>query len=724
MADDLLAARELHAAGRLEEAKRLYEQILSREPQHAEALHLLGLVALQQGAAQQGVELINRAIARQPGAAHYHVNLAEGYLMLGDLDRATGCCRAALRLQADCVDAVHTLGRILRSRGRKEEAVAAFRRAVRLRPQFAMAHNSLADLLRELGDAAGALDHFRQACAAGPERGDFHSNLGQFLLERGEAEEALEHCRQAVRLLPTLAEAHSNLGNVLRALGQLTEAKTCYLEALRINPNLAMVHSNMGQALQEEGRLDEAVVWYGRALRMEPGSARFHTNLASALAEQENFEEALVSYERALQHDPSYFEAHNGLGALLHDQERHAAAQEHYRAALRLKPDLASSHCCLGEIASVLGDRQTAEASFREALRLDPRCPAVYILLATLLRGQLPEADRLMMEQLLQDPKVRPLDRAGLLHGLAQVSDATGDYARAAACLVEAKGIQQAEWTRRRQLYDAADHQQFVDRVLAAYTPEHFARVRGFGLDSQRPVFIFGLPRSGTTLVEQVLASHSQVFGAGELRLAQQSFQALPGIVGLEAAPLDCLGRLQVGHVRRLAQSHLDRLAELNRSAPRITDKMPDNYIHLGLLATLFPQGRFIHCRRDLRDIAVSCWMTSFKWLRWNAAPETMAARFHDYQRLMAHWRQVLPVPMLEVNYEETVDDLEKTARRLVDWCGLEWEAQCLAFHEHRRPVRTASVNQVRRPVYKTSVARWQHYQAALGPLFDKLNLG
>ena len=148
---------------------------------------------------------------------------------------------------------------------------------------------------------------------------------------------------------------------------------------------------------------------------------------------------------------------------------------------------------------------------------------------------------------------------------------------------------------------------------------------------------------------------------------------------------------------------------------------MPDNYLCLGLLATLFPRAKFIHCRRDLRDVAVSCWMTHFRALRWTNDPEHIASRFREHRRVMAHWRQVLPVPVLEVDYEETVADLEGVARRLVAWCGLAWEPACLAFHQTRRPVRTASVTQVREPIYQRSVARWKHYQEALGELFKRL---
>jgi hypothetical protein len=245
--------------------------------------------------------------------------------------------------------------------------------------------------------------------------------------------------------------------------------------------------------------------------------------------------------------------------------------------------------------------------------------------------------------------------------------------------------------------------------------------VRGFGVDSERPIFILGLPRSGTTLIEQILASHPQVFGAGELRYGRDDFEAL----ALEdERALEALTRLDPETACRIAARHLERLRELNADRPRLADKMPDNYLYLGLLAVLFPMAKFIHCRRDLRDNAVSCWMTNFHSNRWANDLGHIAARFDKYRRIMDHWQRVLPVPLLEVAYEETVADLEGVARRLVDWCGLEWEPGCLAFHEGKRPVRTASVSQVRQPIYRRSVARWRHYEKSLSRLFERLGGG
>jgi Tfp pilus assembly protein PilF len=481
-----------------------------------------------------------------------------------------------------------------------------------------------------------------------------------------------------------------------------------------------MTYNNMGQALQEENALDDALAWYQRALQLDPNSGRIHCNLASLLAEQEKYEEAVARYDAALRLDPAYAEAHCGLGAVRHEQGNYAQAEAHQREALRLQPDLAAAHSALGMVREELGDFAEAERCWRTALRHDPRQAGAYAQLATLLRGKLPDEDLAGLRRLLADPDLNDARRSALHFGLAQALDARGAYAEAAESLRQANALALAGAKRRGQGYDPAEHARFVARLIATCTPAFFERVRGLGLDSARPIFILGLPRSGTTLTEQVLASHSRVFGAGELRLARDNFEALAGAVGDDRA-LEALGRLDGETIRRVGERHLEQLRELNADRAHVADKMPDNYLYLGLLAALFPKAKFIHCRRDLRDIAVSCWMTNFRHIRWANDPDDIAARFEEYRRVMEHWRRALPVPLLDVDYEETVADLEGVARRLLAWCGLEWEPACLAFHEGKRPVRTASVSQVRQPVYKRSVARWKNYEKALGCLFRRL---
>jgi hypothetical protein len=356
-------------------------------------------------------------------------------------------------------------------------------------------------------------------------------------------------------------------------------------------------------------------------------------------------------------------------------------------------------------------------------LHYDSRHAGAWSQLATLLRGKLPEDDLAAMRGLMSTGDLTESRQALLHFGLAQVLDARGSYDEAVEHLRLANAFHLAGWRRRGHAYDATAHSRFVDQMVAAFSQAFFERARPWGVDSDRPVFIVGLPRSGTTLIEQVLASHSQVFGAGELRLARADFTALADD-GKEGRAFDGLTRLDAVRVQDLAAKHLDALQALDATARRVVDKMPDNYLYLGLLTVLFPKAKFIHCRRDLRDVAVSCWMTNFRHIRWASDADDIAFRFRDYQRAMDHWRRVLPVPLLEVDYEETVADLEGVARRLVSWCDLDWEAVCLAFHEGKRQVRTASVTQVRQPIYKRSVARWKHYESALGGLLSKLSLG
>ena len=270
--------------------------------------------------------------------------------------------------------------------------------------------------------------------------------------------------------------------------------------------------------------------------------------------------------------------------------------------------------------------------------------------------------------------------------------------------------------------YDPARYASFVDSLLATFTPPFFARTGGFGLETELPVFIVGLPRSGTTLVEQILASHTQAFGAGELHYCDETFEALPGALQRNDTPLACLPDLDRETARLLAQRHLDKLQALAPRALRIVDKMPQNYQYLGLIRLLFPQARLIHCRRDLRDVALSCWMTNLTSLSWACHADHIAAHFADYARLMEHWRSVLPAPPLDVDYEELVQDTEAVARRIVAWCGLAWEPGCLRFYRTQRPVRTASAAQVRQPIYKSSLGRWKNYQEPLGELFARVH--
>ena len=476
--------------------------------------------------------------------------------------------------------------------------------------------------------------------------------------------------------------------------GRLQAAEQICRQILTVEPNHADALHLLGVIASQVGKQGIAVEYIRRAIRLKGNVAGFHVNLGNALKEQGKLDEAVACYRRALE----------------------------------LKPDHAGAHGNLGSALEEIGDLQGAEESFRAALRHDSRFAFAHYKLAELLGDRLPEKDvaaqRRLLEQGPASGAQRELTDAQrlLLHfGPAQVLDARGEYAEAAKHLDRGNALQLSEWRMRGREYDPKEHQFLVSRMIAVCTPDLFERVRGFGLETELPVFVVGLPRSGTSLIEQILASHCQLFGAGEIKLADDTWTALGG-QGAES--IEDLRQLDRETAQRLAARHLERLRTCSPDALRIVDKMPENYLFLGLLASLFPRAKLIHCRRDLRDVAVSCWMTHFRDVRWANDQEHIASRFQEYLRLMEHWRTVLPVPLLEVDYEETVADLEGVARRLVAWCGLEWEPKCLQFYQAKRPVRTASAVQVRKPVFRTSMGRWKHYEQALGPLFARLERG
>jgi hypothetical protein len=262
------------------------------------------------------------------------------------------------------------------------------------------------------------------------------------------------------------------------------------------------------------------------------------------------------------------------------------------------------------------------------------------------------------------------------------------------------------------------DHERLVDRLIGAFDEDFIRRTAGLGIATRRPVFVVGLPRSGSTLVEQVLASHSRVYGAGERLFGRRSFENLPTAMGRHGPPMECVGVLDERSLKRLAGEHLAKLHALDLGRhDRMVDKLPDNYLYVGLLAAMFPGAVFIHCRRDLRDTAVSCWMSDFRSIRWSNDEGHIASRFRQYRRLIEHWERVLPARLLPIDYEETVSDLEGVSRRLLDACGLEWEAACMDFHRTQRVVRTASLSQVRQPIYTRSVGRWTRSERSPQPL-------
>jgi len=684
---ELANAVRLHRAGELSQAARLYEAILSREPEQPDALNLLGDLRQQQGQFARAVELCSRAVALRPREAAYHANLAEAYRAVGQFDQAVVHGRAALDL----------------------------------RREYPEAHNNLGLALKALGQVGEAADHFRVALALRPRFFAAQMNLAEMFLELRKAEEALPHSRLAVALQPSFPQAHNMLGEALRALGRFPEAIACYAQAIRLKPDFAQAHANLGIALRQDSRLSESVPWLRRATELAPDVRAYWGYLADAVTDLDQYSEAIRCYKKMIDLDPSRPLAYSNLGWLLAREGRYDEAREMYHTALRIQPEFPDALIGMGALLEELGEMVEAEGWFRHAIASHPANTVALARLARHLRKQLPDDDLCVVKGRIADPTLAETARMPLLFALANVLDARGQYTEAAECLRRANAAALAEDQQLARRYRPAEHERLITDVIAAFRPDVFARLAGAGLDSRRPVFIFGLPRSGTSLIEQILASHSQVHGAGEIDQGRLDFEAIPLLLDWTDSPLFGPVDRSADVFRQVAARHEARLVELGRGAARVVDKMTDNYLYLGLLAILFPNATFIHSRRDLRDVAVSCWITQFRSIRWTNDQEEIVHRFQQYLRLMEHWRAVLPAPINEVDYEDLVDNPEAVARRLVAACGLDWEPACLDFHQTTRPVATASLAQVRQPIYKNSVARWRNYEHELGDLFSAL---
>ncbi len=418
---------------------------------------------------------------------------------------------------------------------------------------------------------------------------------------------------------------------------------------------------------------------------------------------------------------PGLAEAHHDLANVLQTLGRLEEARDSYLEALRLDPERTATHANIAHVWEQLGEFDQSLKSLRETLLREPANAWALGRLATRLRGKLPETDHAAIESLLTDSGLSGEARSQLLFGLVQVHDDRGEFDRAARLSIDANALEREDFRKRGLGYDHDAHHRSVERVIADFSAHFFERVRGFGLETDRPVYIVGLPRSGTSLIEQILASHPRVFGAGELMLARQMFETLPGAVAQGGMPFDALASLDRESVLRLAHRYAQELIALHDSADRVVDKMPDNATYLGMIVTTFPRCAIdpLPPRPSRRGpvLLVDGLLAGPLGVR----PDEIARRIAEHERLMEHWRRVLPVPMLEVDYEDLVADLETGARAIVAFCGLEWDPACLEFHKTRRAVRTSSVEQVRQPIYTRSVGRWKNYEQSLAPLFEAL---
>jgi tetratricopeptide (TPR) repeat protein len=524
----------------------------------------------------------------------------------------------------------------------------------------------------------------------------------------GRRDDAVAALRMAVRHAPDSAIAHYNLGLICCKAGRLPEAIASLRQATVLQPDFGRAQFRLGTALLEQGQDDEAIPALRAAAALGTRARQANAMLGDMLWTHGDIAGAVDCYRRAT--DESTLGRLSAAKALM-AEEKFAAAAAALRRALALDPSDAEVRWLLGNILVFEGQLGEAVRLFERAVELAPQWVNAYYSLSSAKRFT--EADRPLvarMTTVLETAALGDSARMKLEYALGKAFDDLKDYAAAIRHFDAANRIEKGLAS-----YDRAPLLSRVDELIARCTPDYFAQHAGLGVDDETPILVVGMPRSGTTLVEQIISSHPRVAGAGELE-----FWVQRGSEWEESGP----DGLTEAATHRLAE---DCLAELRRVAPgaaRVTDKMPRNFLWLGLIHLVFPRARIIHCRRHPVDTCLSIYFTHFTRLTSFASDRgNLAFDYQQYQRLMAHWRAVLPPDrFLEVNYEALVADQEAGTRRLIEFCGLEWDDACLRPEGNERIVQTASSWQARQPVYRSSVARWRNYEPWLGELRELLD--
>ena len=564
---------------------------------------------------------------------------------------------------------------------RSTEAIC--RKILQQEPERPEALNLLGAVACQVGDPEGAISSISRAIALSPRQPDFHCNLAESYKQLGQLDRAIAAYRKALELQPDIVAGYKGLGDLLFEGGHLNEAQTCYRKWIQLEPNSAVVHFKLGLLAKERGKIEEAIPLYERALQLQPNFVDAYNYLGQAFICQGKFEEAIALHQKALALQPDCLDAIVSLAGIYERQRQFDRAEALLRPAIEAGTD----HAGIIHAFAVLCQHQKKPADAIEPLK------------QRLSRGNLTVSHR-----------------RAFLFALADSYDGSGDFDRAFECYRQANELKPIT-------FDRAPTARAISNIEKTLTREGLAGLPAASNSSQLPIFIVGMPRSGTSLAEQILASHPRVFGAGERCALHQLAKQIGSSLGSPVRYPHCLDSLTPPAVDRIASEYLKTLQSLAPDASFITDKMPSNFLHLGLIQLLFPGAKIIHCTRHPLDTCLSCYFQDFLGTQAYAYNLKNLGTFYQmYWDLMAHWQQALSLQIFEIRYEELVANPESKIRELLEFCGLEWDDACLQFHQSDRHIPTASYHQVQQPIYTKSVARHKKYDRHINAL--KASLG
>lgn len=635
----------------------------------------------------------------------------------GALQRAEHLYREVLRQFPQHAGALNMLGVIGCQTGNFKQGADLIRQAIELDPDNPDYHNNLGMASMQNGDPAGAIPSFEQAVTLKPRFAEAQFNLGNALMATGEDAAAEKHYRKAIRSRPDYVDALNNLGNLLRQRGKVNEAGQLFRKVVKLAPDFAGGHFNLALAVQAQANYEEAIEAFRRALELDDRPAHMWEALGHCLRQQGALDDAEAAFDEALKRQPESTALLNALGLVQFAKNRVDDALASFEAALALDAALPLSQNHTGMACSALGDRSRAASHFEQAIAIDAGFGDAYRNLAELDLDEAQARDLIgRISRQLANDTLAPLHRIDMQFALGKLLDDLGQFEEAFAAFETANQLKHVDVR-----FNAEAQGRYMDAIIEVFNAEYFEAAASHGESSEQPVFVVGMPRSGTSLVEQIAASHPRVFGAGELTFFPEHIMTLARRLESDKSFPYCVkGKMEA--IAQLAPAYLELLEQRADGAVRVTDKMPYNFLYLGVIAALFPRARVVHCRRDPMATCFSIYTRKLAGSHpYSYDLQELGAAYRAYERLMGHWRTVLPMPLLDLDYEGLIADQEGCTRELIAFLGLDWDAACLDFHRTERAVTTASQWQVRRPLYASAAEHWRHYADHLEPLREVL---
>ena len=590
-------------------------------------------------------------------------------------------------------------------------------------PESDQAHYLLGMLFLETNEPDQARIHLLESLRISPENASYLSTFADALCASGKSMEALPIYEKSLRLghPDHQAVARLNYGATLMDLGRVQDAIAQFTILTQAFPQFVAAWNNLGNALLESGQSEMAIKIFETALKMAPDTCELHSNLSKANLEMGLIEPAARHAESAVRLKPNSAAAWMHLGQARVESGDLEAAKDAFVKCLKIAPQSAAVYANLGRISDQQGDLQSAIANWLECLRIEPLHAGVLGRLATRLGAETPPELQSRMEQVIGNTAVSDKDHEMIGYGLAHLHDKKSNFELAARYLDQACAVREKQLEKAGRLYQAAKFTSFVNHCLGmtrGTNCSHIGQDQASAQNAPEMVFVVGMARSGTSLVEQVMATHPEITGAGELTWLPDIYDSF--LVRQNANKNDqaVLTRQDIVAMRN---QYFERLQQNSWSTKYIIDKLPDNLFYIGLIEQLFPESKVIICQRNALDIALSCRMTRFATVRWNSSWANLTHRLEMNGMITRMWLADCSKSVMELHYEDLVKDLSKTISAVFDRLGLETPTQVESFYETRRTVNTASSAQVRKPLYASSIGRWRHYDSVYGTYFREI---